>query len=93
MYRSVNNQRGVAIESDGMAKIFAAQGRYGAALGSMKDALTIIQQSKETTSLTVEVVGGWGDLLAQMGRGQEGRASVDQALRLPSRSRTTGRRP
>lgn len=80
LYRSVNNQRGVAIESNGMAKIFAAQGRYGAALGSMKDALTIIQQSKEATSLTVEVVGGWGDLLAQMGRGQEGRASVDQAL-------------
>lgn len=78
--RGVNNQRGVAIESNGIAKIFAAQGRYGAALSSMKDAMNILQQSKETTSLTVEVVGGWGDLLAQVGRGQDGQASLEQAL-------------
>jgi len=32
------------------------------------------------TWLTVESVGGWGDLLTQVGRGQEGRASLDEAL-------------
>ncbi len=79
-FRGINDQIDVAEESNGMAKIFAAQGRYGAALSSMKDALTIIRQSKQTTSLNVEVVGGWGDLLAQVGRGQEGRPSLDEAL-------------
>jgi serine/threonine protein kinase/tetratricopeptide (TPR) repeat protein len=79
-FRGVNDQTGVAQESNGMAKIFAAQGRYGAALSSMKDALTIIRQTKEMTSLTVEIVGGWGHLLAEVGRGQEGRASLDEAL-------------
>lgn len=79
-YRSANDQRGVAIEDNGMAKIFATQGRYGAALAAMKEALNILQQSKETTSLTVEVVGGWGDLLAQVGRSADGRASLEQAL-------------
>lgn len=80
LYRAANDQRGVAIEDNGMAKIFAAQGRYGAALSAMKDALQIVQQSQETTSLTVEVAGGWGDLLAQVGRSAEGRASLEQAL-------------
>lgn len=82
LYRSINNQRGVAIESNGMAKIFAAQGRYGAALSSMKDAMNIVQQSKELTSLTVETVGGWGDLLAQVGRSRDGQGSLEQAQHL-----------
>jgi tetratricopeptide (TPR) repeat protein len=81
-YRAANDPRGVAKESNGMAKIFAAQGRYGAALSSMKDALNILQQSKEMTSLTVEVTGGWGDLLAQVGRGQDGKASLEQAMHI-----------
>ena len=81
-YRGVNDQRGVAVESNGMAKIFAAQGRYGAGLSAMKDALNIVQQSKETTSLTVEVLGGWGDLLAQVGRGDEGKPNLDKALQV-----------
>ena len=79
-YRTVNDQRGVEIESDGMAKIFAAQGRYGAALDAMKNAVAIVRQTKEMTWLTVESVGGWGDVLTQVGRGQEGRASLDEAL-------------
>jgi eukaryotic-like serine/threonine-protein kinase len=80
IYRAANDQHGVAMESDGMAKIFAAQGRYGAALSSMKDAVTIVRQTKEMTWLTVEAIGGWGDLLGQVGRGQDGRASLDEAL-------------
>ena len=78
--RGINDQRGVALESDSMAKIFADQGRYGAALSSMKDALQIFQQNKEMTSFTVEIVGGWGDLLGQVGRGEEGRPSLESAL-------------
>ena len=80
IYRGVNDQRGVETESNGMGKIFAAQGRYGAALNAMKNAVGIVRQTKEMTWLTVESIGGWGDLLAQVGRGQEGRASLDEAL-------------
>jgi tetratricopeptide (TPR) repeat protein/predicted Ser/Thr protein kinase len=78
--RRTNDPRDVAIESNGMARIFADQGRYGAALSSMKEALQIFQQSKEVTEFTVEIVGGWGDLLAQVGRGDEGRQSLESAL-------------
>jgi tetratricopeptide (TPR) repeat protein len=78
--RGINDQSGVAREAHGMALIFADQGRYGAALGSMKNALDAIRQTKEMTMYTVEIVGGWGDLLAQTGRGAEGKASLDEAL-------------
>lgn len=80
--RGINDQRGEAIESDSMAKIFAAQGRYGAALSSMGDALKIFQQTKEMTSFTVNIVGGWGNLLSQVGRGDEGRPNLDSALNI-----------
>ncbi len=65
--RSINDQRGVALESDSMAMIFAEQGRYGAALSAMQDALKIFKQTKETTYFTAEITGRWGDLLAQVG--------------------------
>jgi tetratricopeptide (TPR) repeat protein/predicted Ser/Thr protein kinase len=79
-YRGLNDLVGVAQQAEGMARIFAAQGRYGAALGSMKNAVDSIRQSKEMTAFTVEIVGGWGDLLTQAGRGAEGKASLDEAL-------------
>jgi serine/threonine protein kinase/tetratricopeptide (TPR) repeat protein len=79
-YRSANDQHGVAMASDAMARLFAAQGRYGAALHSMQDAVTILRQSKEMTWLTVEAIGGWGDLLAQVGRASEGKPSLEEAL-------------
>ena len=79
-YRSANDQHGVAMASDAMARVFAAQGRYGAALHSMQDAVNLLRQSKEMTWLTVEAIGGWGDLLAQVGRAPEGKASLDEAL-------------
>ena len=86
-YRSANDQDGVAMESDGMARIFAAQGRYGAALSSAKDAVAIVRQTKEMTWLSVEAIGTWGDLLAEVGRGQEGRASLDEALNMAQQIR------
>ena len=78
--RSINDQRGIAIESDSMAQIFAEQGRFGAALSSMQTALKIFQQTKEMTSFTVNILGGWGELLSQVGRGDEGRPFLDSAL-------------
>jgi eukaryotic-like serine/threonine-protein kinase len=80
--RSINDQRGVALESDSMARIFADQGRYGAALSAMKEALQIFQQTKEMTSFTVEIFGGWGNLLSQVGREDEGRDSLQSALNI-----------
>ena len=83
--RGMNDQRSVAIESESMAKIFAVQGRYGAALSAMKEALNIFEQSKETTSFTANIVGGYGDLLSQTGQGDQGRRNLDNALEIAQR--------
>ncbi len=81
-WRSIDDQRNVALESESMANIFAAQGRYGAALEAMQTAVKIFDQNKENTSFTVEIVGGWGDLLAQVGQGSEGHSSIEQAVNI-----------
>ena len=88
--RTINDQRGVALESDSMAMIFAEQGRYGAALSAMQDALKIFQQTKEMTYFTAEITGRWGDLLAQVGRGDEGRQSIEDALNIAHQIKNDG---
>ena len=78
--RGMNDQHGVALESESMALIFAAQGRYSAALSSMQDALKVFQQNKERTLFTVEIMSGLGGILAEAGRGDEGRKDIEDAL-------------
>lgn len=78
--RGMNDQHGVALESESMALIFAVQGRYSAALNSMQDALKIFQQNKERTLFTVEIMSGRGGILAEAGRGDEGRKDIEDAL-------------
>ena len=80
--RSMNDQRAVAIESASVARLFAQQGRFDAALSSMQDALKYFQQSKEMTTFTADIFGGWGHLLSQVGRGDEGRPYLDNALNI-----------
>ena len=80
--RSMNDQRGVALESASMARLFAQQGRFDAALSSMQDALKYFQQSKEMTTFTADIFGGWGHLLSQVGRGDEGKPFLDNALNI-----------
>ena len=78
--RGMGDQRGVAIESESMALIFAAQGRYGAALAAMQEAIKTFDQLKERTTFTVEIKAGWGGILGEAGRGDEGQKSVEEAL-------------
>ena len=80
--RGMGDQRGVAIESESMAPIFAAQGRYGAAIAAMQEAVKTLDQLKERTTFTVEAKAGWGGILAQSGRGDEGQKSIDEALNI-----------
>lgn len=78
--RGLNDQHGVAVEEESMGMIFALQGRYGAALGTLQDSVKAFQQLKERTAFTVAADGEWGGVLAQVGRGDEGQASVEDAL-------------
>jgi eukaryotic-like serine/threonine-protein kinase len=80
--RSADDQHGAALESSAMANIFAAQGRFGAAINTRQDALKIFRSSSDTTFQMVEVLGGYGHALSQAGKAEMGQQSIEEALKL-----------
>jgi tetratricopeptide (TPR) repeat protein len=84
LYRDANNKRGMAIESSGMGTIFLYQGRYGAALNAKEEALKTLRSVGDRGVAFVEVLGGYGDALTMIGRGDEAQESLREALTLAS---------
>ncbi len=80
--RAANNKNGIARESADMGALFAAQGRYDAALKAQKEAVDIFQQLGDRTYLTEAALAGYGHTLAAVGREEEGRKNIEDALKL-----------
>jgi serine/threonine protein kinase/tetratricopeptide (TPR) repeat protein len=80
--RTANDKGGLASVSSDMGSLFAIQGRYDAALKAQLDAVNAFQQLNDRTFLTVYALAGYGDTLAAVGRTDEGRKFVNQALQL-----------
>jgi len=78
--RSAGDKRGVAIESSSLGVLFSFQGRYGAALDSQRDALEIFRQLKDRTYWLAEILGLYGNALAQQGRNEEAQKSLNEAM-------------
>ncbi len=78
--RSVGDNRSAAIESASMGMLFGYQGRYGAALSSEDDALKTFRETKENGFWLGEILGGYGNALAQVGRSDDAQKSLDEAL-------------
>jgi serine/threonine protein kinase/tetratricopeptide (TPR) repeat protein len=78
--RSVGDNRSAAIESASMGTLFGYQGRYGAALSSAEDALKTFRATKETGFWLAEVLGDYGNALAQVGRSDDAQKSLEEAL-------------
>jgi serine/threonine protein kinase/Tfp pilus assembly protein PilF len=78
--RSVGDNRSAAIESASMGTLFGYQGRYGAALSSEEDALKIFRETKENGFWLAEVLGDYGNALAQVGRSDDAQKSLEEAL-------------
>jgi eukaryotic-like serine/threonine-protein kinase len=78
--RSVGDNRSAAIESASMGTLFGYQGRYGAALSSAEDAVKTFRQTKENGFWLAEILGDYGNALAQVGRGDEAQKSLEEAL-------------
>ncbi len=81
-YRAAGDKNGIAAESADMGALFAAQGRYDAALKAQQEAVNIYQQLGDRTYMTVAALAGYGHTLSAVGRGDEGRKNLDQALKL-----------
>ena len=82
LYRAAGDKNGIAIESADMGSLFAVQGRYDAALKAQQEAVNLYQQLGDRTYMMVAALAGYGHTLSAVGRGDEGRKELDQALKL-----------
>ena len=82
LYRGAGDKRGAAIESASMGTLFAYQGRYGAAVNAKQEALNTFRDLGDRSFWMVEILSGYGDALAQAGRGEESQKSFDEAMSL-----------
>jgi serine/threonine protein kinase/tetratricopeptide (TPR) repeat protein len=80
--RTTNDKRGAAIDSYDMGSVFTYQGRFGAALTARQDALKTFRELQDRGYWMAEILSGYGDSLAQVGRGDEAGKSLDEALAL-----------
>ncbi len=80
--RSDSDKAGVALESGDMGALFAAQGNYSAALKAQQEAVNIYQQMADRPYLTMAALAGYGHTLSAVGRQDEGRKNLEDALKL-----------
>jgi eukaryotic-like serine/threonine-protein kinase len=80
--RNAGDKRGAALESYGMATIFDDQGRYGAALKSKEDALKTFRELDDRSRWMAEILSGYGVSLGEVGRWEDARKNLDEALKL-----------
>ena len=80
--RSIGDPRGGAIESYSLGTIFQNQGRFGAAHNSKEEALKAFTDLKDRTFWMAEILGGYGSILIEVGRGEEAPKYLEDALKL-----------
>ncbi len=85
--RASGDKMGAAVESADMGTLFAAQGRYDAALKAQQEAVNTYRQLNDRTYLMVSALAGYGHTLAAVGREDEGRKSIEEALKLAAETK------
>src|SRR5271166_2698320 len=78
--RAANDRVMLALSSRTMGELFAAQGKYDAALSSLKEAVDGLKEIGDQTWYSVETLAAYGDVLSVVGRGEEGQTYIDEAL-------------
>ncbi len=80
--RASSDQSVIAQESSSLGALFSTQGKYGAALSSLQEALKAYQQANDHTWSMAETQARYGDVLSQVGRFEEGQKQLEDALKL-----------
>ena len=80
--RAANDKEMLALESSTMGVLFAAQGKYDAALNYLQQAVDGLKQINDHTWYSVEAMARYGDVLAAVGRSEDGQKYIDDALKL-----------
>ena len=82
LYRSSGDKRGAAVDSYSMGSLFGRQGRYGAAVNSEEDAVKTFRELRERSPDMAEILSVYGSALADAGRADEARKTLEEALGL-----------
>jgi len=80
LQRQVANKQMIAIETSSLGTVFGYQGRYGAALSSKEEAIKLYGELGEKGFWMVDIQGGYGNALSQVGRKEESQKSLQEAL-------------
>jgi len=78
--RSAGDKRWAAIESSSLGTLFGDQGRYGAALSAQEDALKTLRELQDRSIWLPQILGWYGNALAQLGRSDDAQKSLEEAM-------------
>jgi eukaryotic-like serine/threonine-protein kinase len=78
--RSIGDKRGSALESSSMGILFGYQGRLGAAASAEEDALKTFRELQERSYWLAEILGYYGNALAQLGRSEDAQKTLEEAI-------------
>jgi len=82
LWRADADRRGAAIGAFGMGTLLEQQARYGAAADAKREALETFRELKEQSFWFAEILGGYGATLTMLGRSDEARQPLAEALAL-----------
>jgi serine/threonine protein kinase len=80
LFRNAGDKQGTAVEAYSVGTIFENQGRYGSAESSKKQALQNFREAKENSFWMGEALSGYGNVLSEIGRFDEGAKTLGEAL-------------
>src|SRR6266404_2470624 len=79
--RKAGSKDVIAEASDGIAELFAAQGRLGAALNAQQESVKNVQQLEQQSGAALaQSLADYAHILNQLGRGLEGQKTLDESL-------------
>ena len=88
--RNDGDKRGAAIETSAMGTLFGFQGRYGAALSSQQDALKTMRDIQEKGFWLADVLGRYGNALAEVGNSDEAEKNLQEAMSVAREQKDAG---
>jgi len=80
--RNSGDKQFAAIGSYSMGTVFLYQGRYGAAASAQEEALKSYRELQDRTYLMAQALSSYGNTLILLGRNEEARKILDEALSL-----------
>jgi eukaryotic-like serine/threonine-protein kinase len=78
--RGIGDKRGAALESSSLGILFGYQGRDGAAASAEEDALKTFRDLQERGYWLAEILGYYGNALAQLGRNEDAQKALEEAM-------------